>query len=384
MQSDRHSHQFTRQELYEKVWRTPMRLLAKEFGLSDVGLAKICRSYRIPTPGVGYWAKKEAGRRVKPRKLPVIKDPAFQEIVIRKRSADPEGALAPEVSEAIAFEMREENRIVVAENLRSAHPLVRETSRLLRDAGTTSDGLMLPQDYGALDITVTPANLQRSLRVMDAIVKALSKRGHDVVVLSGDDARGYYRQSSRWRSRLSTTVAKVNGELIEFRLREELRQEKEKPDPGRFTHRYERIINVPSGRLSLLIDRWGAGVRCRWTDGRRQRVEDKLNSFLVSLYKIAAAAKVRRKEKEEEEQRLQETRKIEDEKRRREEEERARREHLMAEVGAWHRAEQIRAYVEAVREAVVQRSGPIESGSREEAWMAWALGEADRQDPLAR
>ena len=49
----------TRAELYEKVWATPMRSLAKEFGLSDVGLAKVCRKHNIPVPPVGYWRRKE-------------------------------------------------------------------------------------------------------------------------------------------------------------------------------------------------------------------------------------------------------------------------------------------------------------------------------------
>ena len=38
----------SREELYERVWSTPMRRLAGEFGLSDVSLAKICRRHEIP------------------------------------------------------------------------------------------------------------------------------------------------------------------------------------------------------------------------------------------------------------------------------------------------------------------------------------------------
>ena len=41
-----------------------MRILAKEFGISDVGLAKVCRKLGVPVPGRGYWAKKVAGRVV--------------------------------------------------------------------------------------------------------------------------------------------------------------------------------------------------------------------------------------------------------------------------------------------------------------------------------
>ena len=29
----------TREELYDQVWKTPMRLLARSYGISDVGLA---------------------------------------------------------------------------------------------------------------------------------------------------------------------------------------------------------------------------------------------------------------------------------------------------------------------------------------------------------
>ena len=42
----------TRIELYENVWATPMRTHAKEIGMSDVGLAKICRPHNIPVPPV--------------------------------------------------------------------------------------------------------------------------------------------------------------------------------------------------------------------------------------------------------------------------------------------------------------------------------------------
>jgi len=52
----------TRSDLYERVWSTPMSTLAREFGLSDRGLAKICERHDIPRPPRGYWAKLEAGQ----------------------------------------------------------------------------------------------------------------------------------------------------------------------------------------------------------------------------------------------------------------------------------------------------------------------------------
>jgi hypothetical protein len=41
---------WNRQELYEKVWQFSLRTLA-EYGISDVGLAKVCRNVLIPLPG---------------------------------------------------------------------------------------------------------------------------------------------------------------------------------------------------------------------------------------------------------------------------------------------------------------------------------------------
>ena len=58
------SHKFTRLELYQLVWSEPLRKLAKPFGISDVAIAKRCRKSNIPLPGLGYWAKKEAGKQV--------------------------------------------------------------------------------------------------------------------------------------------------------------------------------------------------------------------------------------------------------------------------------------------------------------------------------
>lgn len=60
---------YQREVLYEQVWSTPMRCLAKEYGISDVGLAKVCRKLYIPLPGRGYWARKIAGKAVAKRPI---------------------------------------------------------------------------------------------------------------------------------------------------------------------------------------------------------------------------------------------------------------------------------------------------------------------------
>src|SRR4249920_3317282 len=60
----------SRDDLYELVWSKPMRDLAKDFGISDVALAKRCRRLGIPVPGRGYWARVDAGQQPYRPKLP--------------------------------------------------------------------------------------------------------------------------------------------------------------------------------------------------------------------------------------------------------------------------------------------------------------------------
>lgn len=46
-----------REELYERIWQTPAKKLAKEYELSDARLTVICRMLKVPKPAPGYWAK---------------------------------------------------------------------------------------------------------------------------------------------------------------------------------------------------------------------------------------------------------------------------------------------------------------------------------------
>jgi hypothetical protein len=62
--------QKSRVELFELVWGKPMTHLAKELGLSDVGLRKICVKHGIPVPARGYWARLQFGKQDPRPELP--------------------------------------------------------------------------------------------------------------------------------------------------------------------------------------------------------------------------------------------------------------------------------------------------------------------------
>jgi hypothetical protein len=55
---------YDREELYARVWSQSMLKIARDYGVSDVRIAKVCRKLFIPMPGRGYWNKKSAGKQV--------------------------------------------------------------------------------------------------------------------------------------------------------------------------------------------------------------------------------------------------------------------------------------------------------------------------------
>jgi hypothetical protein len=163
---------FLREELYERVWTTPMHRLAKEFGYSDVGLAKLCEKHNIPRPGLGYWRRIELGQKPNRPPLPVVEQPnPYQiEIVIRERLL-PDGDGIP----------REVPTVPVSVDRQISHPVVVRSERLLRNAKKDESEILVPRKGTASHLRVTEAALPRALRILDALFVALAERGMQVV-----------------------------------------------------------------------------------------------------------------------------------------------------------------------------------------------------------
>ena len=61
---------YDRVKLYEEVWKEPVSVVARRYGVSDTALAKACRRLNVPLPPRGYWAKVRAGASVSIPALP--------------------------------------------------------------------------------------------------------------------------------------------------------------------------------------------------------------------------------------------------------------------------------------------------------------------------
>ncbi len=62
----------SREQLYESVWSKPMQHLAKDYGVSDRAMAKLCARNQVPVPPRGYWARKRWGYKVDRPPLPAF------------------------------------------------------------------------------------------------------------------------------------------------------------------------------------------------------------------------------------------------------------------------------------------------------------------------
>ena len=369
-----------RSELYEQVWSISMVRLSEQYGLSDVGLAKICKKHNIPRPPRGYWARKVAGYRVKRLPLPpgedvtmeITPNPHSRNVYKRRNS----------VSRISISQNTEQEPIVVPDRLSSPHPLTKQSSETLNGRSSNEVGIVNPPKKGCLDITVSKGALRRALRIMDTIIKVLEKKGYGVYLSEG------------------RTKTKIQEVPISFGISEKLATKKKRPEEhdldGRYRFGHSRFIEerVPSGDLSLTIhkaeDFYLYGCQKNWNDGKKSKLENRINSFVDGLVTVAVAKIERDKEREEEERRrIERQKQMEEERRKRVElrrmylEEEARVTNLISEAEDWERSQILREYIAEIEKHATDDELPFGLEKPLVEWLKWAHDQADRLDPLS-
>ena len=366
----------TRKEMYEQVWSVPMTKLAKQYGMSDVGLAKICRKVEIPVPNRGYWAKKQYRRTPPATPLP---NPDYNpDIEIHEQPAkDP----------TVQREMKNaklEEPISVPETLRGAHPLVHTTLATLEACEVDDCGIIVIPRENVLNVRVSKQSLRRALRIMDGLIKALESCGYSIFL--NDKEPG--------------AVAQILKQDVGFRIEEYLENKKTENEvgdlSGRYTFHHDSYSHsqAPSGRLCLFITggRWyyhTDGLRHKWSDGKQQRLENSLNSVISGMIACATRmAEAARKEAEEEKRRQAEEKKRQEKLRvlkdlaAKIKAEQGRVDAFIQEAADWRGSRLLREYVAAVRANAEKNREECDPGSERGKWIEWAIQQADRLDPL--
>jgi hypothetical protein len=318
---------YDRQKLYDEVWKEPITVVAKRYGVSDVAIHKICKRLNVPVPGRGYWAKIAAGAK----NLEIIPLPKHsdQQAVLVYRNVNQELKNIQDKTADLTFLNEEErqaldqvcSRIAVPGNINMVHPLVAKAN-----------------------IDVSKDSHDRAKRIMDTLIRALEELGY--AVTNEDKDHSFY--------------VIIRGEKIGFKLYEHWKQ----------------IGNV----LTLSIDSYWI-ERKNWNDGKLKKIEDCIGDFIFGLVKAAEINRLRH-----EEAKIKEQQRLEEERERRKREEIQHREikrfkELEENALRWHKAQIIRNFINAV-ESDFGKTNESEKIHELTEWINWAKEKADWLDPL--
>ena len=241
----------SRKELYETVWQKPMIHAAKEFGLSDTGLRKICVNHEIPAPRAGYWAKLNAGKPVQQTPLPPASDERLNEVVIYSSALRDIGQNVKDAGLAAAARARSISARKAGTEL---HPTAQAVSAAFQQT-EESDGRLKICIDDCFRIDITPSAVARAIDLVNTIFWMAEELGYE------------------WQKSTGGAKLIVDGQPLGLSLREDLRSK---------------------DKLTLsLDDHYHTELRRNWTDGKRRRIEDQLPDFLRGVAMYAAAEKER-------------------------------------------------------------------------------------------
>lgn len=368
---------YEREKLYEQVWAEPVIKVAKIYGISDVALRKTCKKLMVPLPPAGYWAKVAAGK--KPRK-PQLPEFSGSPVLVRNRYISDEPVEPPqsEPEHLISrreFEVRPENKITVANVLTEPHPLVAALQKSWgRKKEPDQRGWAQVAASRRLDVSVSDATVPRALCILDSLAKALAKRGMPIRI-DGQGSRNTY--------------VSVCGEDISFRLVEKAdraerlltAEERKAKKAGKLFYIPHRYTYSPTGTLSLVIPGQYGSTKLV-SDGKKIKIEDRLNDFVVLLEREAVQRKLARELRERRNKQWQEEahqRQLIEIKR---SEERQKLAAIEEQAKQWRRAQDLRAYVIAAEAKALAECGSISPGSEFDEWVSWVRKKADEIDPL--
>jgi len=340
----------TRQKLYDLVWTKPLSVLAKEYQISDNGLRKICKKMQIPLPPMGHWQKVRSGIHINRIKLS-DKYAGKNEVTLDERGLEDDSPIAKYFRLKKEIENDYSLPLKVPDKISKPDKLIIETRQCLFDEKRCYNphrGIIASRE-SVLNVRVSRQNLSRALRFLDALIKLLRARGHDIMIEYG------------------RTCAVVYGGRMEISVKEKLKYEM-----------YERLgfkDYSAAGLLSFKIE----GYRERtWVDDK-QPIEEKLSSILAKIEVIGMELQENRIRNEKLRIEREEKERIEKEIKDSKENEFNHFKELFIQATLLHKANVLRQYVRTV-ESYAEKKG--DKSSELNSWIDWAMNKIAWIDPL--
>ena len=346
----------TRQELYDLVWENPLSKLAKKYNLSDNGLRKVCKKLDIPLPKNGHWQKIQYNKKVSKEKLPVNNSVETSiTLKFRDNSETIINGIENELNQ-LTKEIKNELKetIIFPEKLTRPLQLIidaKDDLKTKQPAYYHNIKGLLNTSPGVLNITVAPQNVKRALLFMDIFIKAIKKRGYNLIIKEG-------------------TKVVIDNVLLDIGLRERLKRTVVKG-----THWDTTELN-PSNILSLRLDAYPA---VEWTDTNTTKLEDKIPNIIAKLELQAVKEKKEAIEREIRHIEYERQRKIEEDFKARKEQEKIKTKKLFSDAEKFDKATIYRNYIAATEQKAIRENNLTEELKD---WIKWANEKADWFDPF--
>lgn len=264
----------TRQALYELVWTVPRSRLAARFGVSDVAIAKRCRKLAIPMPGAGYWARIAAGQKPRRKRLPKAPDGVETESVF--------GTLTnSELAGAVSVP-----EVTVSERLSEPHAAVAWIAEAFKKATPDEhDRYRIGHPFYP-DVCVRKSTIERALRILDALFRALEARGHRVEAQRPEGPHGPERELivTVFGQAFTLHVEEKLRQKLHIATKDELREQATKP-----WYKPRKWDPVPEGDILLRLARGGHYLytgRRSWSDTKVRKLDSQLGHAILDMERI--------------------------------------------------------------------------------------------------
>jgi hypothetical protein len=251
---------------------------------------------------------------------------------------------------------------------KNRHPLIVNTLRYRKSRPSrAASPEAIPED-DVLQISVSLPGQDRVFRLLNALFNAAVEKGYTVAVDKRKGSKG--------------AIIYVGDQPVGVSLKEHLKQVPHVPTKQELEQakKYSWVKIPPfdlepSGELTFIVENVWAG-RNNWSGGKRWKQEDRIPAILAGIEQAAVKLREHRLERERAEmERL--------EREHRAEEERRCLELLQQQIRTWHWADEVRAFVAAVRAQIEEQRASRHIAEGVDEYLAWALAYTDRVDPRA-
>ncbi|MFB6341669.1 hypothetical protein ACE1ET_08095 [Saccharicrinis sp. FJH62] len=277
--------EFTREELYTKVWEEPINKFANRLNISDYIIRKRCKEFDIPLPPVGYWSKIKHGYCVTKTKLSTR---TFDKPIIlglkegNKVYSNETSMIKKKIKQELIDKLS--SYIKVSSKLTNPHPRILSSKASLGQCYLYKG--MYESGNNEFNVRVSKKNINRAYVLFNALLKILLKRNHEII------------------SQYNNVFIRMYGEDIKLSIKEKMKIVYNDPND------YPSREFIPAGKLAVILGNYY--TQKEWIDGKIL-LEDRILDIVTYLEYKTLKEKEERIQREIQRKKYEEIRKQEEE-----------------------------------------------------------------------